>query len=34
MHGAAQMVDNREQQFGLFQNQWLDREQELITVIH
>ena len=33
MHGAAQRVDNHEQQLIFFTKQWLDREQELITVI-
>jgi len=33
MHGAEQRVDNCEQQLEFFRKQWLDREQELITVI-
>jgi hypothetical protein len=33
MHGAAQRVDNRKQQLDFVRKQWLDREQELITVI-
>ena len=33
MHGAAQRVDNCEQQLDFLREQWLDREQELIAVI-
>jgi len=33
MHGAAQRVDNCEQQLDFSRKRWLDREQELITVI-
>jgi len=33
MHGAAQRVDNCEQQLEFFTKRWLDREQELITAI-
>jgi len=33
MHGAAQRVENREQQLEFSRKRWLDREQELITVI-
>jgi len=33
MHGAAQRVDNCEQQLEFLRKRWLDREQELITVI-
>jgi len=33
MHGAAQRVDNCEQQVDFLRKRWLDREQELITVI-
>jgi len=33
MHGAAQRVDNCEQQLNFLRKRWLDREQELITVI-
>ena len=31
MHGAAQRVDNCEQQLYFLQKRWLDQEQELIT---
>jgi len=33
MHGAAQRVDNCEQQLNVLQKRWLDREREPITVI-
>ena len=33
MHGAAQRVDNCEMQLEFLRKRWLDREQELITVI-
>ena len=33
MHGAAQRVDNCEQQLHFLRKRWLDREQELITGI-
>jgi len=33
MHGSTQRVDNREQQVDFLQKRWLDREQELVTVI-
>ena len=33
MHGAAQRVHNCEQQLNFLRKQWLNREQELITVI-
>ena len=33
MHGAAQRVENREQQLEFSRKRWLDRQQELITVI-
>ena len=33
MHGAAQRVDNCEQQLEFLRKRWLDREQELIAVI-
>jgi len=33
MHGAAQRVDNCEQQLEFLRKRWLDREQELIIVI-
>jgi len=33
MYGAAQRVDNREQQLKFLRKRWLDREQELITVV-
>ena len=33
MHRAAQRVDNCEQQLEFLRKRWLDREQELITVI-
>jgi len=33
MHGAAQRVENCEQQLDFLRKRWLDREQELITVI-
>jgi len=33
MYGAAQRVDNCEQQLDFLRKRWLDREQELITVI-
>ena len=33
MHGAAQRMDNCEQQLEFLRKRWLDREQELITVI-
>jgi len=33
MHGAAQRVENHEQQLNFLRKRWLDREQELITFI-
>jgi len=33
MHGAAQRVDNCDSSWIFLQKRWLDREQELITVI-
>ena len=33
MHGAAQRVNNCDQQLESLRKRWLDREQELITVI-
>jgi len=33
MHGSAQRVDNSEQHLNFLRKRWLDREQELITVI-
>jgi len=33
MHGAAQRVDNGEQQLDFLWKQWLDWERKLITVI-
>jgi len=33
MHGATQRVDNYEQQLNFLRKRWLEREQELITVM-